>query len=207
MHQLFIRICQKNMIATIEPVNLWPSLIHKTSYPGDLALVYEKMHTYFNANSNHNLEKNGGRSTFNSANNLILDPVCDELRTWLLIQSQRVWSLSNFADLPRFVHRSWVNLHPPGAWTEEHDHGQCHQNIVVYIKQPKNGGNIMFKDPLQYVFSGFPKIDRNGWTTLEVKQNDVLFFPGFLHHKTEINNSKEDRLVMTLTVSVDIFHE
>jgi len=33
----------------------------------------------------------------------------------------------------------------------------------------------------------------------------VLFFPGFLHHMTELNVSNEDRLVMTVTVSVDIF--
>jgi ectoine hydroxylase-related dioxygenase (phytanoyl-CoA dioxygenase family) len=63
----------------------------------------------------------------------------------------------------------------------------------------------MFRDPLQYTFSGYPKIDRNEWKTVEVKQNDVLFFPGFLHHMTEKNHSHEDRLVMTVTISVDIF--
>jgi ectoine hydroxylase-related dioxygenase (phytanoyl-CoA dioxygenase family) len=63
----------------------------------------------------------------------------------------------------------------------------------------------MFRDPLQYTFSGFPKIDRNDWGKVEVNQNDVLFFPGFLHHMTELNFSNEDRLVMTVTVSADIF--
>ena len=189
----------------LEPINLWPSLIHKSVYPGDLTNISSKFLTLFNENSNHNLEKNGGKSTYSTVNNLITDPVCGKLKEWLIQQSKLVWDLSNFVDRPRRVHRSWVNLHPPGAWTDEHDHAMCHQNIVVYLKQPELGGNIMFKDPLQYTFSGFPKNNKNDWTTLEVKQNDVVFFPGFLHHKTEINSSQEDRMVMTLTISVDVF--
>ncbi len=193
------------MMSSIEPVNLWPSLIYKAKYPGDLTTIADKFLTYFDKSSTHNLEKNGGLSTYSTANNLIIDPVCNELKDWLIQQSKLVWNLSNFVDRPRRVHRSWVNLHPPGAWTDEHDHSMCHQNIVIYLKQPKLGGNIMFKDPLQYTFSGFPKNNKNDWTVLEVKQNDVLFFPGFLHHKTEVNLSEENRLVMTLTISVDVF--
>jgi len=192
-------------MSSVEPINLWPSLIHKSVYPGNLTTISSKFLTLFDENSNHNLEKNGGKSTYSTVNNLITDPVCGELKEWLIQQSKLVWDLSNFADRPRRVHRSWVNLHPPGAWTDEHDHAMCHQNIVIYLKQPKSGGNIMFKDPLQYTFSGFPKNNKNEWTVLEVKQNDVIFFPGFLHHKTEINSSQEDRMVMTLTISVDIF--
>jgi uncharacterized protein (TIGR02466 family) len=189
----------------VEPINLWPSLIYKSHYPGNLEKISDKLMEYFDGENSHNLEKGGGRSTYSTVNNLITDPVCAELKEWLQQQSQAVWKLSNFVDRPRRVHRSWINLHPPGAWTDEHDHAMCHQNIVVYLKQPELGGNIMFKDPLQYTFSGFPKHNKNDWTILEVKQNDVIFFPGFLYHKTEINSSQENRLVMTLTISVDIF--
>jgi len=190
----------------IEPVNLWPNLIYKTQCPLDLNKVTEFCRTCFNDESVHGLEKNGGKTTFNTANNLIFDPNCNDLKQWLTFVADSVWKKWNFAeDIPRFIHRSWVNLHPPGSYTSGHDHGQCHQTIVIYLKQPPLGGNIMFRDPLQYTFSGFPKIDRNDWKTVEVNQNDVLFFPGFLHHMTEKNLSNEDRLVMTVTVSVDIF--
>ncbi len=195
------------MATTIEPINLWPSLIYKSKYPGDLTSIVNKFLEYFDEEASHNLEKCGGKSTFNTANSLINDPVCAELKEWLIEQSKAVWTLSDFVNRPRFVHRSWVNLHPPGAYTDEHDHPMCHQNIVVYLKQPKLGGNIMFKDPLQYTFAGFPKDHKNDWTILEVEQNDVVFFPGFLHHKTEANASQENRLVMTLTIAVDVFHE
>lgn len=190
----------------IEPVHLWPSLIFKAHCPLDLSEVVKLCRTKLDGTSLHGLEKDGGKTTFNTANNLIFDSTCDQMKQWLTVVANEVWQRWNFAnDMPRFIHRSWVNLHPPGAYTNEHDHGQCHQTIVIYLKQPENGGNIMFRDPLQYTFSGYPKIDRNEWKTVEVNQNDVLFFPGFLHHMTEKNHSHEDRLVMTLTISVDIF--
>ena len=190
----------------IESVHLWPSLIYKTQCPLNLDAVTEFCRTKLDDDAVHGLEKNGGKTTFNTANDLIFDPICDDLRQWLMIVADKVWTQWNFADdIPRFIHRSWVNLHLPGSFTAEHDHGQCHQTIVIYLKQPQNGGNIMFRDPLQYTFSGFPKRDRNDWKKVEVNQNDVLFFPGFLHHMTELNVSNEDRLVMTVTVSVDIF--
>jgi hypothetical protein len=189
-----------------DPVNLWPNLIYKSKFPSDLTKVAEHCLKLITKDSIHGLEKGGGSSTFNTATNLILTDECKELRDWLITESSDVWKKWEFAeDLPRKVHRSWVNLHPPGAWTAEHDHGQVHQTIVIYLKQPVLGGNLMFKDPMQYVFCNFPKINRNGWKTVEVEQNDVLFFPGFLHHMTEKNQSQEDRLVMTVTISVDIF--
>lgn len=190
----------------IEPIRIWPELIYKAHCPFDLSSLSNFCQTKFDDNSIHGLEKAGGKSTFNTCNNLIFEKEFDELRQWLTVIGDKVWQEWSFAnDIPRFIHRSWVNLHPPGAYTDEHDHGQCHQTIVIYLKQPENGGNIMFKDPMQYVFSGFPKVDRNNWKTVNIQQNDVLFFPGFLHHMTEKNNSTENRLVMTVTVSVDIF--
>lgn len=190
----------------IDPVHLWPSLIYKTQCPLELQSITDFCRSKINLDSVHGLEKDGGQTTFNTANNLIFDPICNNLRQWLVPVADKVWTQWHFAsDIPRFIHRSWVNLHVPGSYTAAHDHGQCHQTIVIYLKQPENGGNIMFRDPLQYTFSGFPKVDRNDWKPVDVAQNDVLFFPGFLHHMTEKNRSNEDRIVMTVTVAVDIF--
>ena len=193
------------MASVIESVGLWPSLIYKAQCPLNLEKIADTCMKYFTDDAVHGLEKNGGFTTFNTVNNLILLPECNDLKNWLYYASNCVWDYWEFANIPRKIHRSWVNLHPPGAYTDEHDHGQVHQTIVIYLKQPLLGGNIMFKDPMQYTYSNFPKINRNGWKSVEVKQNDVLFFPGFLHHMTEKNASNENRLVMTVTVSVDIF--
>ena len=130
----------------IEPVHLWPSLIYKTQCPLNLDTITEFCRTKLNDDAIHGLEKNGGKTTFNTVNDLIFDSICDDLRQWLMIVADKVWTQWNFADdIPRFIHRSWVNLHLPGSFTAEHDHGQCHQTIVIYLKQPQNGGNIMFR--------------------------------------------------------------
>lgn len=192
----------------IEPLSIWSNLIYKAKCPLDLREVYELSINSITPDSVHSLEKNKGKTTFNTANNLIFDDHCTELRTWLMPIADMVWKSWNFADdLPRFIHRSWVNLHNKGDWTEEHNHGQVHQTIVIYIRQPSGGGNILFKDPLEYVWNGFPKIDKDNWAPVEVQQNDVLFFPGFLKHKTEKNDSDNPRLVMTVTVLTDLFYQ
>ena len=42
------------------------------------------------------------------------------------------------------------------------------------------------------------------WEPIEVKTNDVIFFPGWLRHKTEKNNSDENRYVMSANMRPEI---
>ena len=39
------------------------------------------------------------------------------------------------------------------------------------------------------------------WSPIEVTTGDVIFFPGWLNHKTEKNMSKENRFVMSWNLS------
>lgn len=190
----------------MEPIRLWPELIYKYKCPVDLTEMAEMAISLCKDTTIHNLEQGGGRSTFNTHNDLISRPEFTELRNWMINCSQEVWGAWELLDMKRYVHRSWANWHPPGGWTAEHDHGSTHQVIVVYLRQPENGGNIMFKDPMQYTKAAYPKSDlAKEWRTVEVKQNDVLFFPGFMRHMTEPNNSNADRTVMTINVCIDFF--
>ena len=38
------------------------------------------------------------------------------------------------------------------------------------------------------------------WEYIDVQTNDVLFFPGWLTHKTEVNKTNKNRYVMSLNV-------
>ena len=38
------------------------------------------------------------------------------------------------------------------------------------------------------------------WEYIDVQTNDVLFFPGWLTHKTEVNKTNQNRYVMSLNV-------
>ena len=110
----------------------------------------------------------------------------------------------------RAVMKSWINVHPQGAYTEEHNHQGVLMAVAAYLHVPKNGGNLLVKNPLTpYKFSEpmhrdyFAVDDRDGleWTPIQVETGDVLFFPGWLTHKTQKNLAKENRFVMSWNVS------
>lgn len=62
----------------------------------------------------------------------------------------------------------------------------------------------MFRDPLEYHKINWP-IDgeEHLFRKVETVQNDVLIFPGWLKHKTEINKSNDDRIVLTYNVGIE----
>jgi len=111
---------------------------------------------------------------------------------------------------PRSVTRSWINVHPQGAYTEEHMHHGVLMAVAAYLYVPPNGGNLLVKNPLTpYKFSEpmhrqyFSRGGEDGleWSTVQVETGDVLFFPGWLTHKTEKNSSTENRFVMSWNIS------
>ena len=111
----------------------------------------------------------------------------------------------------RAVMKSWINVHPQGAYTMEHNHHGVLMAVAAYLHVPKNGGNLLVKNPLTPYKAGEPihrtyfseSEGRDGleWTSIPVETGDVLFFPGWLNHKTEKNSSKENRFVMSWNVS------
>lgn len=50
--------------------------------------------------------------------------------------------------------------------------------------------------PLHYYYFD----DKREWEYIEVESGDVLFFPGWMTHKTEKNLSDKDRYVMSLNI-------
>ena len=111
----------------------------------------------------------------------------------------------------RAVTRSWINVHPQGAYTEEHNHHGVLMAVAAYLHVPKNGGDLLVKNPLtpykfgepmhREYFSEAEGRDGKEWSQVNVETGDVLFFPGWLTHKTEKNSSKENRFVMSWNIS------
>jgi uncharacterized protein (TIGR02466 family) len=195
------------MANNLEQVNAFPGLIYKTHFDGELeGIASIALDLCKNQGKSYVLET-GGKSTYNVINNAILRPECFELHEFVINSHYEVWNHWKLVNRPRFVHSSWFNWHPPGASTEEHEHSGVHLVCVVYLKNPAGGGNIQFKDPMQQIWASYPREDQLAfdWSTVEVKTGDVLFFPGFLRHRTEPNNSTEDRLVLTTNVCMDFF--
>ena len=132
---------------------------------------------------------------------------------WLPEQLENIWKAWRLEPAKKYISESWINEHPPGAWTEEHDH----QNVTIamgcYLNVPRDGGRLMIRNPLQtYKYSEpihhtyWDKSPETGddmsWAYIPVATNDVIFFPGWLRHKTEVNHNgwEQSRYIMSLNI-------
>jgi hypothetical protein len=57
---------------------------------------------------------------------------------------------------------------------------------------------------LEYHWHGYPKKnDRNMyWHAVDIEEGDVIIFPGWIKHRTEINQSNENRYVLTVNLNL-----
>jgi hypothetical protein len=103
--------------------------------------------------------------------------------------------------MPYWTTNSWVNLHKKGGFTYPHAHGMCSLSIAAYLQMPEDGGFIMFKDPHFDLRSIQRKNTQPGsleeYQPVPAVTGDVLFFPGWLQHQTQANQSDNDRWVIT----------
>lgn len=74
----------------------------------------------------------------------------------------------------------WGNVNFSGSKVKLHNHKNKVNSGVIYLKKPKNSGNII--------------IDNN---IINVNENDILFFNSSKMHETEINLSNEKRVVVS----------
>ena len=150
----------------------------------------------------------GGGTTSVVIIKIILPHVWDEFedfRPWLYSKVDHIWEMWKLQPMIKHLSDSWINEHPPGAWTAEHHHQNVTLAIACYLDVPKDSGRLMVKNPFAMYKLGEPLAtnyyDENmQWEYIEVKTNDVLFFPGWLTHKTEVNHGKDNRYVMSLNI-------
>ena len=120
--------------------------------------------------------------------NYILGLVCEE------------WGYNPNWD--RKITESWMNVHPKGAWTTEHHHQNVMFATSAYIKKPNNSGNFLIRNPLEILKKSEPTDTsywnhKKYWAPIEVETGDVLIFPGWLTHKTEVSRSEEKRYILS----------
>lgn len=130
---------------------------------------------------------------------------------WLPKQLEEIWKIWRLEPANKYISESWINVHPKGAYTEEHDHQNVTVAMACYFQVPPNGGRLMMRNPMQaYKYSEpvhHTYWDKNpdtgddmSWAYIPVETNDVVFFPGWIRHKTEPNQSDHDRIMMSCNV-------
>jgi uncharacterized protein (TIGR02466 family) len=171
----------------------------------DASLVSEQWQRGTRSSKQEDFDKKGVTS-FNSGS-LIDDPQWREVVAFIYsFASTMIQSVNNTPAKPAFI-AMWTTIYPPGAFVPEHVHSNALLSGVFYAKAPANCGNIVFKDPASVAktmfirkMREFPTVDTT--QVHEVKTGSMVIFPAWLPHFTEINESDEDRIIVSFNLNM-----
>ena len=107
--------------------------------------------------------------------------------------------------------QGWMNINGPGNFNVKHDHPRSNLSGVLWIKTPKNSGNLVFTSP--QLFNKFQelcnytdefKYDTKSYMTYYFPPTEgrILLFPSSLEHEVEENKSNEDRISYSFNIKL-----
>ena len=105
----------------------------------------------------------------------------------------------------------WKNINEPGNFNMPHSHPRSHLSGVLWIKTPKNCGNIVFESP--EIFNKYQELDSysdefrfnsNNYMTYYFipKEGNILIFSSNLQHEVKENKSDEDRISYSFNITL-----
>jgi len=120
--------------------------------------------------------------------------------------------LSEFPPIKKSVKlfvSAWVNINPPDAFNMKHDHPTSDLSGVLWIKAPKDCGNIMFSSPSSFAihteidsYKEEFKKDNNYFYSYYFTPTEgrIIVFPSHLQHYVDFNKSNEDRISVSFNI-------
>ena len=149
-------------------------------------------------------------SVNNGINNIVTDPnqphywpELSHFTSWMLNKADEIFKMWQFEYSGIEIVKSWVNRHQQGGWTNAHYHLYSDLVVSAYIQAPQGSGNLVITDPMEYHWMGHRtsiNTDILLGNSIPVRDNTVLFFAPFLRHHTEINQTQQDRWVLSLNL-------
>ena len=108
----------------------------------------------------------------------------------------------------------WKNINEPGNFNVKHNHPRSNLSGVLWIKTPKNSGNLVFTSP--NFFNRYEELDSytkefkynsNSYMTYYFRpmEGRLLIFPSSLEHEVKENKSNEDRI--SYSFNIKLIHE
>ena len=129
-----------------------------------------------------------------------------------ILQSFLMDCLGEFPPIKKSVDlivSAWLNINPPNSYNSMHSHPDCNLAGVLWIKTPKNCGNIVFQSPFD--FQTYKEVE--SYTEEFKSQNKyfhkynfipiegrIMVFPSHLEHQVKPNESKEDRISVSFNI-------
>ena len=112
-------------------------------------------------------------------------------------------------DLGNFFVYNWVNINKKGHKNNRHFHFSTNLYIsgVYYAKVPENSGRIRFYDPRSsFVRDAQDTVHffgKHQYHYVVPQEGMILFFPTWLEHDVEENESDEDRISVSFNIRLE----
>jgi uncharacterized protein (TIGR02466 family) len=189
----------------IESINPFSPLIFKAHYSGFSELHLQAAAEILSMSTGETMLETGAARS--SVSNQALPPhhhqMFADFFNWQDTIAQKIIKdhlmLSQQYDY--VVGNSWVNLHGNTGKTVAHCHGLAALSTVAYIRLPDNSGLTEFKDPWFDLKSLHERSDSDvglkEWASVNAIEGDVLFFPGWLQHRSQPSNSSNNRWILS----------
>jgi len=153
------------------------------------------------------LEKNGGISTYEVENQLHKIDEIKQLVDLVLFHCRIYWRILDIDErLSPRIDQCWSNIHTAGAFTLQHSHSLMPMVGSFYLKAKKNSGDLILTNPSEYSLTNIPfsrSIEQKIETSVKIQTGDLVFFPGYIRHKTGENFSEDDRIVITFNIGYE----
>ena len=101
----------------------------------------------------------------------------------------------------------WSIINKKGDFNVAHTHPNSFLSSAYYVKAPNNCGKFQVENPNQAKRYWYPEVKSKNeinkdFISLDVEEGDLLLFPGYLSHKVSVNESDEDRIVISFNVDI-----
>lgn len=183
----------------ISKVNLLDSGIDFDNLKSVLEPLFEQAKT-----NNVDLEKQGGVSTYNIDSHLNLREEFKVLNSLIMAHAALYWKVLDVSEnLQPVINQCWANKHLDNGFTSNHSHSLMPMVGTFYLEAPENSGDIVFINPMEYGLTHIPyngPIEDKIETAVHIKTGDLVFFPGWIRHKTQENLSGNPRIVISFNI-------
>ena len=105
------------------------------------------------------------------------------------------------------IREMWAIINKKENFNVVHTHPNSLLSAAYYVRAPKNCGRFQFEDLNIAKRHSSPSIANKNELNMtvggiEISEGDLLIFPGYLPHKVSVNESDEDRIVISFNVDI-----
>ena len=107
------------------------------------------------------------------------------------------------------INNIWAIINKGGAANLRHQHGNSTISGAYYVRAPENCGDIVFYDPRPAAVYSHPNVEGPNMLNAQVngitpKEGALVLFPSYLDHSVNENLSKEERVVISFNIKIQL---